>query len=92
MSFSPRKDRIAVSIVAASVLAPRRTSSKASSAASVQCHVSSKTSIWASLSLACGPLNSTFQEAFESKGGSRWIRSTLSSAMLLRRTLRLSPQ
>jgi hypothetical protein len=59
MSLSPRKLRIARSIVAAAALPDRMTSPNASSALSFQCHVSSNASICAALSVPDGPLNST---------------------------------
>ena len=59
MSLSPRKLRIARSIVLAAALPPRITSPNAASALSFQCQVSSNASICAALSLPVGPLNST---------------------------------
>ncbi len=59
MSLSPRKLRMARSMVAALALPDRITSAKADSALSFQCQVSSNASICAVLSVPCGPLNST---------------------------------
>lgn len=70
MSLSPRKARIARCSSKASELPERITSSKASSALSFQCQVSSKASICASLSAPSGALNRMLQLAFELNGGS----------------------
>jgi hypothetical protein len=59
MSFSPRNRRIARSSSKAELLPLFITSSKAASALSFQCQVSSNASICASESCPSGPLNST---------------------------------
>lgn len=69
--LSFRNDRTARSIFAASELPEEITSSKARSAASFQCQVSSNASICVWLPSPVHALNSTLQVAFEFKGGSR---------------------
>ena len=59
MSFSPSASRIARSSVPARWWRPVTTSWKARAAESVQCQESSKASIWLSLAVPSGALNST---------------------------------